>query len=98
MLWFGGSIDGCTATPEAALSSSLQSLSFLRDAGACASADFNCDGAIGTDADIADFFACLEGDCPPCPCPSTADFDGDGNRGTDADIEAFFRVLAGGPC
>jgi hypothetical protein len=64
----------------------------------CGSADFNCDGSIGTDADIAAFFQCLAGSCPGGSCPSTADFDGDGASGTDADVEAFFRVLAGGPC
>jgi hypothetical protein len=65
---------------------------------ACGSADFNCDGDLGTDADIAAFFSCLAGDCPQSPCTSTADFNGDGDLGTDADIAAFFRVLAGGPC
>ncbi len=64
----------------------------------CGSADFNCDGDIGTDADINAFFACLSGNCPPAPCHSTADFNGDGDVGTDADIDAFFRVLAGGTC
>jgi hypothetical protein len=64
----------------------------------CGTADFNCDGAVGTDADIESFFACLSGNCPPPPCTSTADFNGDGGVGTDADIEAFFRVLAGGAC
>jgi hypothetical protein len=64
----------------------------------CGSADFNCDGAVGTDADIESFFECLSGACPPPPCTSTADFNGDGAVGTDADIEAFFRVLAGGQC
>jgi hypothetical protein len=65
---------------------------------ACGSADFNCDGAVATDADIEAFFACLSGSCPPPPCTSTADFNGDGAVATDADIEAFFRVLAGGSC
>ena len=64
----------------------------------CGSADFNCDGDTGTDADIEAFFACLAGNCPAPPCTSTADFNGDGDVGTDADIEAFFRVLAGGTC
>jgi hypothetical protein len=64
----------------------------------CGSADFNCDGDVGTDADIAAFFSCLAGTCPPLPCTSTADFNGDGDLGTDADIEAFFRVLGGGTC
>jgi hypothetical protein len=64
----------------------------------CESADFNCDGDSGTDADIEAFFSCLAGSCPAPPCTSTADFDGDGDVGTDADIEAFFRVLAGNPC
>jgi hypothetical protein len=64
----------------------------------CGSADFNCDGDIGTDLDIEAFFACLAGSCPPAPCTNNADFNGDGDIGTDADIEAFFRVLAGGNC
>ncbi len=65
---------------------------------ACGTADFNCDGDVGTDADIAGFFACLSGSCPPPPCTNSADFNGDGDTGTDADIEAFFRVLSGGHC
>jgi hypothetical protein len=65
---------------------------------ACGSVDFNCDGDIGTDADIEAFFACLSGSCPSAPCQGSADFNGDGDVGTDADIEAFFRVLAGGAC
>jgi probable HAF family extracellular repeat protein len=64
----------------------------------CGSADFDCDGDLGTDADIEAFFACLAGNCPPPPCTGTADFNGDGDVGTDADIEAFFRVLGGGTC
>jgi autotransporter-associated beta strand protein len=64
----------------------------------CGSADFNCDGDVGTDSDIESFFACLAGTCPPAPCTSSADFNADGDVGTDADIEAFFRVLAGGTC
>ncbi len=64
----------------------------------CGSADFDCDGSIGTDQDIAAFFACLSGDCPAAPCRSTADFNGDSDVGTDADIDAFFRVLSGGAC
>jgi len=64
----------------------------------CGSADFDCDGDIGTDADISAFFACLAGNCPAPPCAGTADFNGDGDLGTDSDIEAFFRVLAGGAC
>jgi hypothetical protein len=67
-------------------------------ASVCGSADYDCDGDIGTDADIEAFFACLGGTCPPSPCTSSADFDGDGDIGTDADIEAFFRVLGGGAC
>jgi hypothetical protein len=67
-------------------------------ASACGSADFNCDGDIGTDSDINAFFACLSGTCPAPPCTNSADFNGDGDVGTDADIEAFFRVLAGGTC
>jgi subtilisin family serine protease len=62
------------------------------DQNACAGADFNCDGDIGTDADIEAFFRVLAG------APGDADFNRDGDIGTDADIEAFFRVLAGLPC
>jgi hypothetical protein len=69
-------------------------ISFAR----CGTADFDCDGDVGTDADIEAFFACLGGNCPALPCNSTADFDADGDVGTDADIEAFFRVLSGGNC
>jgi hypothetical protein len=68
------------------------------DASCCGSADFNCDGDIGTDSDIQAFFACLSGACPGAPCTSTADFNADGDTGTDADIESFFRVLGGGNC
>jgi len=64
----------------------------------CDSADFNCDGDVGTDADIEAFFACIAGNCPGAPCTSSADFNHDGDIGTDADIESFFRVLGGGPC
>jgi hypothetical protein len=66
--------------------------------GGCGSADFNCDGDVGTDADISAFFSCLAGNCPAAPCTSSADFNGDGNVGTDSDVEAFFGVLAGGAC
>jgi hypothetical protein len=64
----------------------------------CGTADFNCDGDVGTDSDIAGFFACLSGSCPAAPCTNSADFNGDGDTGTDTDIEAFFRVLSGGSC
>jgi hypothetical protein len=68
------------------------------DIAGCGSADFNCDGDIGTDADIEAFFACISGSCPPPPCYNGADFNYDGDIGTDSDIESFFRVLAGGAC
>jgi len=64
----------------------------------CGTADFNCDGDVGTDQDITGFFACLSGSCPAAPCTNSADFDGNGDVGTDQDIEAFFRVLSGGSC
>jgi hypothetical protein len=64
----------------------------------CPTSDFNCDGDLGTDADIEAFFRCLAGTCPAIPCFSSADFNRDGDMGTDADIESFFRVLAGGAC
>jgi len=64
----------------------------------CGSADFNCDGDLGTDSDISAFFACLSGNCPALPCISNADFNGDGDIGTDTDIGAFFCVLSGGAC
>ncbi len=77
---------------------SVDNISIGTPAPTCGTADFNCDGDIGTDADINAFFACLSGTCPPPPCPNSADFNGDGDVGTDADIEAFFRVLSGGSC
>jgi hypothetical protein len=61
-----------------------------------AAGDYNHDGAVATDADIEDFFACISGNC--CAACDSADFNGDGAVATDADIEAFFRVLAGGGC
>jgi hypothetical protein len=75
-----------------------QDVAFVLLGTRCGSADFNCDGDVGTDADIEAFFTCLAGTCPPAPCTSTADFNFDGDVGTDSDIEAFFRVLAGGNC
>jgi hypothetical protein len=81
----GGS-NGATGTGVLTLTAAL----------ACGSADFNGDGAVGTDADIEAFFACLSGQC--CATCGSADFNGDGAVGTDADIEAFFRILSGGPC
>jgi len=59
-------------------------------------ADYDGDLDVGTDADIAAFFACIGGSC--CPLCGSADFNGDGDTGTDLDIEAFFRVLGGGNC
>jgi hypothetical protein len=70
----------------------------VRNLPLCGTADFDCNGDIGTDADINAFFACLSGTCPPPPCTNSADFNGDGDVGTDTDIEAFFRVLAGATC
>jgi hypothetical protein len=64
----------------------------------CDSVDFDCDGDLGTDADIEAFFACLAGSCPAATCGNDADFNNDGDLGTDADIEAFFRLLGGGGC
>jgi hypothetical protein len=62
----------------------------------CWSADFDGDGSVGTEQDVAAFFACLGGNC--CGLCASANFDGDDDIGTDADIEAFFRVLGGGAC
>jgi hypothetical protein len=54
--------------------------------------DINCDGDVGTDKDIEDFWKCIGGNC----CKTcTADFNNDGDIGTDADIEAFYAVLGG---
>jgi hypothetical protein len=78
--------------------SSLPLLAVTFTVPSCGSADFNCDGDVGTDSDIASFFSCLSGECPPSPCTNSADFNGDGDIGTDTDIEAFFRVLSGGSC
>lgn len=56
--------------------------------------DFDCDGSVGTDADIKAFYACLRGDC----CPTcTADLNNDGDMGTDADIAAMWQVISGHP-
>ena len=63
----------------------------------CCLSDYNGDGDVGTDQDIADFFACLGGNCC-ATCPQDADFNCDGDVGTDADIASFFSVLAGGNC
>jgi hypothetical protein len=82
-----------TSTECASVTSDPATLSII----ACTcNPDFNGDGDIGTDSDIAAFFACLGGNC--CPSCGSADFNGDGDIGTDADIESFFRVLGGGPC
>jgi hypothetical protein len=62
----------------------------------CCTNDFDGDGDVGTDADIAAFFACLGGNC--CPTCGSPDFNCDGDIGTDADIASFFSVLGGGPC
>jgi hypothetical protein len=80
----------CVASNSCGSTTSLGAVILL------SSADFNGDGNIGTDQDIAAFFACLGGNC--CPRCGSADFNGDGDIGTDADIASFFRVLAGGPC
>jgi hypothetical protein len=84
--------------PDGQAASSAAGLLTINPASHCGSADFNCDGDVGTDADIEAFFACIAGNCPAPPCTSTADFNADGDSGTDADIEAFFRVIAGGAC
>jgi hypothetical protein len=55
--------------------------------------DFNGDGDVGTDADVAALFRCLAGDC--CPVCLNQDVNGDGDAGTDQDIEAFFTALSG---
>jgi hypothetical protein len=97
-----GTIGQCDAGPVLSAGSITLTGGFWAAAGPaapqCGSADFNCDGDIGTDADIESFFACLSGSCPPLPCNNNADFNADGDIGTDADIEAFFRVLGGGAC
>jgi hypothetical protein len=85
-------------TNTQAAQASFNGRMFYSVAPSCGSADFNCDGDIGTDSDIESFFACLSGSCPAAPCMNSADFNGDGDIGTDSDIEAFFRVLSGGSC
>jgi probable HAF family extracellular repeat protein len=95
----GISADGLTIVGNGYHTISGQSEAWIADLHrTCGSADFDCDGDIGTDADIESFFACLAGTCPAAPCTGSADFNGDGDIGTDADIEGFFRVLAGGAC
>jgi hypothetical protein len=93
-------VNTCTITTQTACSGTWTAGGTCPDSCGhhCGSADFNCDGATGTDADIDSFFACLSGNCPSLPCTSNSDFNGDGAAGTDADIEAFFRVLSGGNC
>jgi hypothetical protein len=94
-----GTIDHSSIVGLGRLTGETQSSVFVLTAGpVCGSADFDCDGSAGTDADIEAFFACVAGTCPSFPCRSTADFNDDGDVGTDGDIEAFFRVLAGGTC
>jgi subtilisin-like proprotein convertase family protein len=84
---------GWTGVPRGGLYRiALTGASFARRPGA--SADFNGDGDVGTDADIMDFFRCLGGDC--CPTCGSVDIDGDGDVGTDADIMAFFRAFTSG--
>src|SRR5207245_1666457 len=61
----------------------------------CGSADFDCDGDVGTDADIEWFFRCLAGECP-AGCGSSADFNMGGDGGTDGDGGWFLRVLGAG--
>jgi hypothetical protein len=93
----GGPVTGWTGTGVAAGSYRI-TLTGACFPSLCGTPDFNCDGDIGTDADIEAFFRCLAGFCPAAPCPNNADFNADGDIGTDADIESFFRVLAGNPC
>jgi RHS repeat-associated protein len=56
-------------------------------------ADFDGDGNIGTDQDIAAFWACIAGDC--CATCGSVDVDRDGSLATDQDIEAFYAILSG---
>jgi hypothetical protein len=90
--------DLTTSLVEAAIDDILVYQFVCNPPGGCDSADFDCDGDVGTDADIEAFFACIAGNCPAPPCTNSSDFNHDGDLGTDADIEAFFRVLSGGPC
>ncbi len=91
-----GSINGISADGRVFTGRSTSLDGFIIDLGPCGTADFDHDGATGTDADIEAFFSCLAGNC--CPTCDSADFNNDGDTGTDLDIEAFFRVLAGGNC
>jgi CHRD domain/Immunoglobulin domain len=88
----------CVITNTCGSSTSNSATLTVNAGSTCDSPDFDCDGDVGTDADIEAFFACLGGNCPAPPCTNSADFNHDGDIGTDADIEAFFRVLGGGPC
>jgi hypothetical protein len=90
--------DNIGAVVEAAIDDILVYQYVCTPPSGCDSADFDCDGDVGTDADIQAFFACVAGNCPAPPCTNSSDFNHDGDLGTDADIEAFFRVLGGGPC
>jgi uncharacterized membrane protein len=94
MSWDGRVIAGHGTNPSGQTQAWVAVLNPFPNPPVCTTADFNCDGDIGTDADIEGFFACLAGQCPPWPCCTSADFNGDGDIGTDADIESFFRVLS----
>lgn len=52
-------------------------------------ADLDLNGSVGTDQDIAYFYACLANGLPG------ADFDNDGQVGTDADMRALYDAIAG---
>jgi hypothetical protein len=92
----GGASNGCSADTD--IGQALIRIPLPSTGPTCDSADFDCDGDTGTDADIEAFFACLSGNCPAAPCGNDSDFNNDGDTGTDADIEAFFRILSGGNC
>ncbi len=65
----------------------------------CPDVDFNCDGDLGTDADIEAFFACLAGNCPPPPCcHGSADINRDGDVArTTPTSKPFSASLCGRP-
>lgn len=82
----------CTTPPPYIINSCRWGCRDVESASWAGPADVNCDGDLGTDADIEAFWSCLAGSC--CSTCS-ADFDGDGDAATDADIQAFYRVLGG---
>jgi hypothetical protein len=64
----------------------------------CDSIDFNGDGLLPDDTDLADFLTVLAGGACSTDTCNDIDFNNDGLFPDDADLIAFLTVLAGGAC